>query len=292
MGTECWKWEESAWQSDKIDWKNCKRIVAGIDIGVNSTQAVILCDNELFAYANIYTGPDFINICKIALEKAIGNTKMSIEDIESISATGFGKKNAEIAQNKFDEITCHARGARYMFGPEVKTVVDLGAQSTKAITLYEWDRVRDFKISDKCANGFGRKIEMMSQLLQVPLCEMGSKSLEVEKDPEPVSTTCYNFAYPEIMGQFRPAFREKDFDENEVLASFLFTVAWRALSTIGKIAPLDIGKIKLDEKVAFTGGLAKNIGITKRIERELNIKAAESSIDAQLAGAIGAALLS
>ena len=126
---------------------------------------------------------------------------------------------------------------------------------------------------------------------KVPITEIGPKSLEVEADPEPSSTTCYNFTNPEAVGLMRPGYREKQYSPNEVLASYLFTIVWRALSTIGKISTLDIGDIKLDEQVAFTGGLAKNPGITRRLERELKITAAEPKCDPMLAGAVGAALL-
>jgi activator of 2-hydroxyglutaryl-CoA dehydratase len=88
-----------------------------------------------------------------------------------------------------------------------------------------------------------------------------------------------------------PGFKEKDTESNEVLASYLFTIVWRALSTIGKIAPLDIGDIKLEEKVGFTGGLARNPGIIIRLERDLGIAAMAPKYDPMLAGAIGAALL-
>jgi len=285
------KWPEFCWQSDQTDWKQAKKITAGLDVGTTSTQAAILCDGGLFAYASIHTGADFKLAAKSVLQKALGATGMTDGDISAVAATGFGAGNVEGAALRLDEIQCHGKGARYLFGKEVKTVVDLGGQTVKTIRLYNWDRVADFKISDKCATGFGRNIETMSNIFQVPITEIGSRSLEVEKDPEPSSTTCYNFAQSEAVGLMRPGFKDNDCNENEILASYLFTIAWRALSTIGKIAPLDIGEIKLEEKVGFTGGLAKNPGITKRIERELNIRALEPKYDPMLAGAIGAAML-
>ena len=284
------RWPESVWQSNTLDWKKSETIVAGIDVGTTSSQAVILCDGELFGYANIYTGSDFPTIAEKVLQKAIGDSGMTLKDISAIGATGFGRKNVAFASGVFDEITCHGKGARFMFGPTVSTIVDLGAQNTKAIRMYEWDRLRDFKTNDKCATGMGRSFEMMSNILQVPIEEFGEKSLGVEKDPEPSSTTCFNFAFPETYGLIRQGFKEEKYDENEVLASYAFAVAWRILGTIGKLQPLDIGDISVYEDLAFTGGLAKNVGVTKRIEKELNVSALSSDIDPQLAGAIGAAL--
>lgn len=291
MNHEFGLWPESAWQSDAIDWKSAKRITAGIDVGTTSSQAAIMCDGELFAYASIRAGSDFGLAADTALDRAIGASGMTIGDISSLASTGFGRKNALRATLRPDEIHCHGKGGRYLFGKEVKTVIDLGGQTVKVIKLFSWDRVADFKISDKCATGFGRSIEVMCGVLRIPITEIGQKSLEVDDEPEPVSTTCYNFANPETVGLMRPGYREKEYSDNEILASYIYTIAWRALSAIGKIAPLDIGEIKIDGEVGFTGGLSKNPGITKRIERELNITALEPKADPMLAGAIGAALL-
>jgi benzoyl-CoA reductase subunit A len=231
-------------------------------------------------------------VATLAIEKAIGDLGMGTKDLNGgIVATGFGAVNVTGQTKRVDEIHSHAKGTRYLFGPTVATVVDLGGQTVKAIRLYDWDRVRDFKTSDKCATGFGRHIETVAELLQVPLTQMGEKSLAVENDPEPVSTTCYNFAFPEMIGLFRQGYKEERYSENDVLASYLFAITWRALSTIGKLAPLDIGDISVYEGLAFTGGLAKNKGVCARIERELGVSALTSETDPQLAGAIGAALL-
>ncbi|MGI5858514.1 MAG: acyl-CoA dehydratase activase [Tepidanaerobacteraceae bacterium] len=292
MTQEFWKWQESSWTSDSIDWKTAKTIEAGVDIGTTSTQAAIMCEGALFGYANIRTGANFLRAASTALKKALGVSGMTIKDIHCIGATGWGGRNLKYATNVFDEVHCHAKGARFMFGPKVHTVVDMGGQTVKAIRLYDWDRVRDFMMNDKCATGMGRNIEFLCDLLQVPIEEIGEKSLDVEKDPEPVATSCYVFANSETMGLFgRPEFRSEPLTENEVYAKHMFAVTWRILGTIGKIQPLDVGDIRIYPELGFTGGLAKNVGVTKRIERELNVKALKSQYDPMLAGAIGAALL-
>jgi bzd-type benzoyl-CoA reductase Q subunit len=278
MTQEYWRWPESSWTSKDIDWKKAKTITAGMDIGTNSSQAAIMCDNRLFGYANLRTGPDYRATAEKAMEQALGKSGMKLKDIKYIITTGWGSRNVPFAQKTADEITCHARGARFMFGPSVKTVVDLGAQTCKAIRLYGWDRIRDFQMNDKCADGMGRSIEVMADLMQVPIGEMGERSLAVEKDPEPVSTTCYAFANTEVMGLFREGYKE-----SEVLAAYFFAIAWRIHGTIGRVQP--------EKEIAFTGGLAKNLGIVKRLEREMKMTALTSDYDPQLAGAIGAAII-
>jgi predicted CoA-substrate-specific enzyme activase len=291
MAQEYWKWPESDWVADTIDWQKSKKITAGVDIGTTSSQAVILCDGDIFGYANIYTGSDFAAAAEEVLRRATGASGMSRVNIHGIAATGFGRKNVTYADKEIGEIECHARGARFIFGPSVMTVVDLGGQNTKAIRLFDWDRIRQFQMNDKCAIGMGRNIETICRILQVPLADAGELSLQVDCDSEPVSTTCYNFADSETIGLLRQGYKEESYDESEVLGTYFFAIAWRILGTIGKLQPLDVGDITAYKEIAFTGGLAKNKGVTKRIERELKITALGSETDPQLAGAIGAALL-
>ena len=291
MTQKYWKWPEAVWTSDKTDWRKADQVTAGVDIGTTSSQAVIFADGELIGYANIHTGVNFAGAAAAVIAMAAGAAGPGVNDIGKIGATGFGARNAVFATKKFDEVSCHAKGARFMYGSAVKTVVDLGGQTTAAIRLYDWDRVRDFMMNDKCATGFGRNIELIADLLHVHIAELGEKSLDMEKDPEPVSTTCWSFANPETIGLFRTGYKEEKLGENEIIASHILAIAWRALGVIGKLAPLDTGDISVERELAFTGGLAKNRGITQRIERQLGCRALTSEYDPMLAGAIGAALL-
>ena len=290
--TEYGKWPESVQSFPDVQWKDAKRITAGVDVGTTSTQAAVLCDGQLFAYANLATGADFKQAAERAMALAIKDTGMTAANLETVVCTGWGGRHAAFANRYIDEVQCHAKGARFLFGPEVHTVVDLGGQTCKAIRLFDWDRVRDVMMNDKCATGMGRNLETLCELLEIPITEIGDRSLDVRADPEPVSTTCFAFAQTETMGLFgRPEFRSEPLTENEVYASHLFAVAWRILGVIGKLQPLDVGDITVYRELGFTGGLAKNPGVTRRMERELKVTALTSRYDPMLAGAIGAALL-
>ena len=292
MTQEYWKWPETSNVFKEIDWKKADRITAGVDIGSTSSQAAILCDGKLFGYANIHTGVDFKKAADQVIEKAMSGSGMMLKDIHEIVGIGWGSKNVTYATKKMNEVICHAKGARFMYGPEAHTVVDLGGQTCKAIRLYDWDRVWDFFMNDKCGTGFGRNVETICELLQIPITEIGDLSLDVVMDPEPVSTTCYCFAQTETLGLLgRPEYRAAPMTENEVYASHLFAIATRAVNTIGRLAPFDVGDLSVYKEICFTGGLAKNKGVTKRIERYFNTTAMTSEYDPQLAGAIGAALL-
>ncbi|MBI4296833.1 MAG: benzoyl-CoA reductase, bzd-type, subunit Q [Chloroflexi bacterium] len=286
MTQEYGRWPESTWKSADIDWKKANTITAGVDIGAVSSQAVVICDGELYCYSNLYTVAGGKASAERAIAQALQGTGMAIKDIQFVAATGFGKKNVPFAQKTVNEILCHAKGARFMYGPTVRTVVDMGGETTKAIKLYEWDRVVDFAVNDKCATGMGEGIEVMADLLHIPIQEMGERSLSVKEDPEPVSTTCRIFAGTEALGLLRSS------PENEVLAAYLFAVAYRIYGLVGRIGTdMDLSKpVHLEKDLALTGGVAKNTGVVKRLERELGMTALTPKYDVQLAGAIGAAL--
>jgi len=287
-----WKWPETNATFEQIDWRKAGKITAGVDVGTTSTQAAILCDGELYGYANIHTGVNLKRAADDAIEKAMGGAGMTLKDIHEIVSLGWGAEKVPFAAKQMNEVICHAKGARFMFGPEVHTVADLGGQTIKAIRLYDWDRVWDFFMNDKCNTGFGRNVETVCELLQIPIEEIGDLSLDVPSDPEPVGTTCYCYAQTETLGLLgRPEYRATPLTENQVYASHLFALATKAATIIGKLAPLDVGDLSVHKELCFTGGLAKNTGVTKRIERYFNTTAMTSDYDPQLAGAIGAALL-
>jgi activator of 2-hydroxyglutaryl-CoA dehydratase len=117
MTNEYSKWPEECRTSADIDWKKAKTITAGVDVGTTSAQAVVFCDGELFAYANIRVGVSFKKAADEVLAKALGGSGMTVQDIGAVVATGFGKDNVSHATKKMDEVHCHMKGAKFMYGP-------------------------------------------------------------------------------------------------------------------------------------------------------------------------------
>lgn len=291
MERKYWKWPEFSAGFNNIRRSGGDTVTAGLDVGTTSTQAAVIRGGELLGYSSIHTGADFKKAAENALDMALAAANVARGGVSAIIGTGFGKENISFASKTVDEIHCHAKGARFMFGPDVRTIVDMGGQTIKAIRLFDWGRVRDFMLNDKCATGQGRNTEVLCNLLHIDITEIGPKSLEAEKDPEPVSTTCSTFANTETLGLFgRAEFKSEKPGEAEIYAGYLFAIAWRIIGVIGRLSTLDVGDIQIDGALAFTGGLAKNPGITRRIERELGMTALTSEYDPMLAGAIGAAL--
>lgn len=276
---EYWRWDEGNWKDPDKDWKDAKIITGGVDVGSVSSQAVIMTDGELFAYANTrsgYNSRESANtVMKMALEAV---PDMKLEDIHFTVGTGYGRVRVPFANRAITEIACHARGANYMYGPKVRTIMDMGGQDLKAISCDERGKVLNFIMNEKCAAGTGRGMEVMADLLKVPIQNVGEVSFQVDKEPPPVSTTCVVFAKTEALGLLKSGWSVP-----KVLAAYCSAMAHRIYS--------QVKTIDIQREFVITGGSAKNIGIVNRLEQELGFEIyKDTSVDAQLAGAIGGAL--
>ena len=274
---EYWRWKEYNWRDETIDWKQAQILSCGIDVGSVSSQAVVLCDGKLFAYSSLRTGSNSPTSAQKALDWALQETGLLRENIQYLVATGYGRVNIPFAQKAITEIACHARGANFIYGPSVRTVLDMGGQDCKAIRCDEKGKVTNFLMNDKCAAGTGRGMEVMADLLQVPIEEVGPASLSVAEEPPPVSSTCVVFAKSEAMGLLR-----QNWSKEKVLAAYCQAMAHRTVELLSRLS--------VEKEFAITGGISKNVGIVRRIEQELGVKALEPKLDAQIAGALGAAL--
>ena len=188
-----------------------------------------------------------------------------------------------MANKAITEIACHAKGANYIWGPSVRTVLDVGGQDIKAIRIDETGRVVSFLMNDKCAAGTGRGMEVFADLLKIPIEKIGEISLQVDEEPPPVSCTCVAFAKTEAMGLLR-----KGWSKEKVLAAYTRAMAVRMANLINSVG--------LEKELVITGGQSKNIGIVSRIEVVLGVKCLpmpnwrENGLDPMVAGAFGAAL--
>ncbi len=277
MGKEYWRWPESRWTSPDVDWKTGEIVSAGVDVGSVSSQAVIMVDGDLFCYSNIRTGSDSPESARKTMDYALNGTGLTLDNIHYAVGTGYGRVNVPFATRALTEIACHARGANFMYGPTVRTILDMGGQDCKAIHCDSRGKVTNFLMNDKCAAGTGRGMEVFADLLSVPIGEMGKLSFEVDEEPEPVSSTCVVFAKSEAVGLLR-----KGWPKEKVLASYSSAMAHRVVELLERI--------QMEKDFAITGGIAKNEGVVKRIEKELNMKALEPKHDTQIAGALGGAL--
>ena len=286
---EFWRWPETTWVNPDIDWQKGKFITAGVDIGSVSSQAVVMVDNELYAFSNTRTGSDSPESARKAVNMAVDGTGVTVDNLDYCIGTGYGRVNVPMAQQTITEIACHARGANFMYGPAIRTVMDMGGQDCKAIRCDERGKVIKFMMNDKCAAGTGRGMEVFADLIGVPVWEIGPRSFQIEEEPEMISSTCVVFAKSEVVGLL-----QEGVPENDVMAAYCAAMAHRIVELLNRLG--------IEEKFAITGGIAKNIGVVKRLEKELRVQTAELGwhdtkmhdtglpFDTQIAGAIGAAL--
>ncbi len=274
---EYWRWKEYNWRDENLDWRGSETITAGVDVGSVSSQAVIMVDGKLFAYSNTRTGSDSPNSARKAMDWALEDTGMKLDDIHYIVGTGYGRVNVPFAHRAITEIACHARGGNFMYGSSVRTILDMGGQDCKAIHCDERGKVTNFLMNDKCAAGTGRGMEVFADLLSVPIEEVGELSFQVEEEPPPVSSTCVVFAKSEASALLR-----KGWPKNKVIAAYCNAMAHRVVTLLERIG--------VEKDFAITGGIGKNVGVVRRIEKELSIEALKGNYDTQIAGALGGAL--
>lgn len=274
---EYWRWKEHRWHNTDVDWRNAKLVTAGVDVGSVSSQAVIVVDGELYAFSSGRTGSDSPESARNAMNWALEETGMTLDDIGFVVGTGYGRVNVPFSNKAITEIACHARGANFMYGPTVRTVLDMGGQDCKVIRCDERGKVTAFAMNDKCAAGTGRGMEVFADLLAIPIEEVGELSLQVDEEPPPVSNTCVLFAKSEATGLLR-----EGWPKSKVLAAYCSAMARRVVTLLHQVG--------IEEKFAITGGIAKNIGVVKRLETETGIKPLTAEIDTQIAGALGGAL--
>jgi len=278
-GKELWRWTEKRWTNPDIDPKKGDIISAGVDVGSVSTQAVLMVDGELYAYGNRRTGSNSPDSANNSMNWALEGTGLTLEDIDYCVGTGYGRVNVPMANRSLTEIACHGRGANWLFGPTVRTVLDMGGQDCKIIRVDDKGKVSTFLMNDKCAAGTGRGMEVFASFIGVHVEEIGKRSFDIEEEPPAVSSTCVIFAKSEAT-----ALLEEGWPINKVIAAYCSAMAHRVVGLIERLGPVE-------PEFCITGGISKNIGIVKRIEDELGVKGlTNAKADAQLAGAIGAAL--
>lgn len=273
--TEFWKWKEYVWKSDR-DWHGRHVITAGVDIGSVSSKAAVLLDGEVYCYSLYRTGFSSPDSARKVMDSLLNCTGMEMKDINFVVGTGYGRVSVPFANKTITEISCHAHGASYM-NPAIRTILDMGGQDCKAIRTGADGKVAAFVMNNKCAAGTGRAMEVMADILGVPVDAIGSLSLDVKREPPLVSNTCVIFAKSEALSLLRSGWTVA-----EVLAGYCASVARRAATLLRQIG--------VEKEFTITGGIAKNIGVVTRVEEELKVKAVPVGFDPVLIGAIGAGL--
>jgi predicted CoA-substrate-specific enzyme activase len=250
--------------------------VAGIDIGAKSTKAMILDDQrEICGRSSIRTRPDFPAVAREVLELALQQAGLKDSQLSYIATTGFGRYSVPFRDVQITDITCVGRGAVFLF-PKTRSVLDIGAQSTRALRITETGKVREFRTNDKCAAGAGGFIERACKYLEVAIDQVGDLSLQAQK-PQTISSVCAVLAESEIINHVSAGETV-----DNILRGVHNSLASRALALLKRAG--------MEDEVTFVGGVARQKGMVQALGETLKRKVNVSE-EPELVGALGAALL-
>lgn len=253
------------------------RKVAGVDIGSTTAKTVILDEQgHILTYNVVEQGIVNEASAENSFRQALDRTGLTIEKLEYVITTGYGRNLVKFGNENITEISCHARGA-YFLSPQVRTIIDIGGQDSKTIAINEAGKIVSFGINDKCAAGTGRFLEVMSRALGVRLDSMGTFSLQ-SKNPARVASMCTVFAETEIV-----SLSAQGHDKIDIIAGLHEAVSRR-------IVNLARSTTSIKPRIMVTGGVAKNKGVVKALERLLDREIIVPE-EPQIVGALGAAII-
>ena len=251
--------------------------VAGVDMGALATKVVILEGNKILAASTLMTGDTGEKEARMAMDEALKQAGLKMEDLTMVVSTGTGRKSIPFAQRQRTAMSCHAKGAYFLF-PGARTVIDVGAESSTVIRLSADGKVEDSVGNDKCAAGTGVFLDAMSRMLRVPLEQMGAESLNHTAKCS-ISSMCVIFAESEVVSHVH---RDPPVPKANILAGIHESIVDRLYGMTQRVGVL--------ADVVMTGGVSKNIGIVTAMEEKLGVKV-QLAEDPQIIGALGAALI-
>jgi predicted CoA-substrate-specific enzyme activase len=248
-------------------------LVAGIDVGSHNVSAVLLGPTGVLGHAILASAEEGERAARRSLEAACAHSG-DVPIPEAVIATGCGRSQVSFAARKSSEVLCQARGAHHLF-PQARTVLNLGAESNRAVRISPDGRATAFATNDKCAAGSGRFLELMARVLEVPLEEMDELALAADNCAE-VSSRCTVFAESEVISHIH-----RGVPKEQILAGIHAAVVDRIVELAGRI--------EVEPAVAVTGGLALNRALLAELESRLDLPLLVPS-EPRIVGALGAAI--
>jgi (R)-2-hydroxyacyl-CoA dehydratese activating ATPase len=239
----------------------------GIDLGSRTTDLVAIEKGIIVDSQIVNSGRNPIEIC----EKLLAG-----REYKGLAVTGYGRHlvGEKFGAKAISEIKAYALGARTAF-PGCRTIIDVGGQDCKVITLDKNGVMKSFEMNDRCAAGTGRFLEVMAGILDLPVEEFGKRALEADNGVK-INSTCTVFAESEVISLINSGKRAE-----EIARGLHQSIA-------GRIAQM-VGRVGLEQPLVFAGGGAKNVGLITLVEGELGISCVIPD-EPQLLGAFGAAL--
>lgn len=253
-------------------------IVAGCDVGSLTSKAIVMKNGKIAGSCVIKSGPKPGVSADEAMSGALTRAGCAMADIDYCIGTGYGRKKIPFVNEVVSEISCHGKGARWLL-PTAETVIDIGGQDCKIMRLDVDGNVARFTANDKCASGTGRFLEVMAEILDMGIDELGRMSAR-SKSPVTLASACTVWAQADVI-----KFLNSGIPVEDIGAGINTAMAQRVAILVNAVKP--------QGDIFMTGGVAKNIGVVVTLEKLLGRKIKKAKkVDPQLAGALGAALIS
>lgn len=248
---------------------------AGVDVGSTQSKGIVMDGSgRIVGRSLVDTGANVTRAAERAFAAAVSDAGMEADEVTYIVGTGYGRYKVTFGHTQITEISCHAKGASYVF-PGTRTVVDIGGQDTKAIKVGPDGQVLDFAMNDKCAAGTGRFLGAAAEVFDLTLDDLGPLSLR-STHPVRITTTCTVFVETELISYLAQKKKIED-----ILLGMHKAIATRTLGLLRRAG--------IEEEITFTGGVSRNVGMVKALEEELGMRVNVSE-ESHYIGAIGAAL--
>ncbi|WP_304262173.1 acyl-CoA dehydratase activase [Kallipyga massiliensis] len=245
----------------------------GLDIGSSACKSIILADGkEIVGKSLIPVGTGTSGPMR-AFDGVLKDAGLTIDDISYLLTTGYGRNTFERADGQMSELSCHAKGACYLF-PDVQTVIDIGGQDVKVIQISNGAMV-NFQMNDKCAAGTGRFLDVMSRILEVDVSDLDKLAAQSTEQIS-ISSTCTVFAESEVISQLAKGVHKADIANG---------VHWAITARVVGLAR----RIGIRDRVVMTGGVAQNKGVVHALSQQLKHEVSTSDLS-QYVGALGAAI--
>lgn len=235
---------------------------AGIDIGSTAIKIALIDENkELVGHKISASGSMFYKYAKQSLKELLSELNIDEKDLVYTVATGYGRKLFKEADENISEITANAIGARASAKDkcEVKTIINIGGQDSKAISLDSEGNVVNFAMNDRCAAGTGKFLDVVAMNLELEVSDLGDYHFKSEGTPLAINSTCAVFAESEIIGLLG-----NDNSVEDIVAGVHYSIAKRIIKLVKRVG--------IKENIYFDGGPALNGGLVNAIENELGIK--------------------
>ena len=247
----------------------------GVDIGSSTTKGVIAGSGETKASLIIPSGSNYRVAAEKLREGLLNKAGLRPEDIKCVVVTGHGMDRILFGNRTITDMRCCATGTNKLF-PEARTVIDVQGQSSQVMRVGEKGQLINFVVSEKCASGSGRFLEIISNILQIKLEEVGPLSL-LSRHPVVFTTGCAVFGESEAISRVAEGIPKQDIiaGVNKALAD--------------KIAAL-VNRVGLEQPCAISGGGGLNVGLVRSIEEKLGVRLMVP-LQPQLVSALGAVII-